>query len=154
MVHQNLLLFSLVGMLNTFTAADNEVKSTATLSVNSNLGKCQSCLTDIVGTDPLLLTSPPTHNRNQLSTTVQIHASGYAYSFIRAQLDFQSDHTCGFIPMAGLEPAKIVENTNIPAKMVESSQTLCVLTDVQTSFTCRICLKMTSGYHSMQNFSW
>lgn len=52
--------------------------------------------------------------------------------------------------MEALEPATIAQNTYMPATMVGSSQTVCVLTDVQTSFDCGVFLKMTRGSPSIQ----
>lgn len=144
MVRQNWLLLSALLLLNTVTDAIDQVIITATLSRNGNLGKCQSCLTDIAGVERLSLASNPTLNLQQVPIRLRFQASGNAYSFMRAELDCQSDRTCGLITMKGLEPTK---NRN-----AGTSEALCIFTDVQTSYDCGICLKMTSGSHSIQKF--
>lgn len=150
MVYPCWLLFSGVWLLNIATDANGRVEIVATFTHNSDLVKCHSCLTEIAGLDRLSLAPPPKNGPDKLSTSAQFHASGHAYSFIRAKLDCQSDLTCGFITMAGSEHANIVENRNIPAKTVK--QSLCLLTYVQTSFDCGVCLKMKIRSHSMQKF--
>ncbi|KAL0586709.1 hypothetical protein ABG067_003697 [Albugo candida] len=112
-----------------------------------DLSKCQSCLTNIAGMDRLSISSDWTHNPNELSPTVQFHASGSTYSYMRARTDCQSSLTCGFITTPDLADAMVARNTED-----DDIKMLCVLTDEQTSFDCGICLKMTSGAHSIQKF--
>lgn len=64
MVHQNWLLFSLASLLSSVTGANDGVIITATLTQNSDLDKCHSCLTDIAGVDRLSVASDPTHDPN------------------------------------------------------------------------------------------
>lgn len=144
MVRQNWLLFSALLLLNTVTDAIDQAIITATSSHNGNLGKCQSCLTDIAGVERLSLASNPTLNLKQVPMRLRFQASGNSYSFMRAELDCQSDRTCGLITVEGLKPTN---NGN-----AGTSEALCVFTDVQTSYDCGICLKMTSGSHSIQKF--
>lgn len=148
MFRQNWLFFSVVWLLNTVTDANNQILITATLTQDGDLGKCQSCLTDIAGMDRLSLALPPTDDPKSLTTTVHFYASGYSASFMRAKLDCQSDLTCGFITM---ENTKITDDT-IAADMLGLSEAVCVLTDVQTSFECGTCLRMVSGSHTIQKF--
>lgn len=147
MVHPYWLLNSVASLLSTVTDANNPAIITATFIHNSDLSKCQSCLTNIAGMDRLSISSDWTHNPNELSPTVQFHASGSTYSYMRARTDCQSSLTCGFITTPDLADAMVARNTqDYDIKM------LCVLTDEQTSFDCGICLKMTSGAHSIQKF--
>lgn len=147
MVHPYWLLNSVASLLSTVTDANNPAIITATFIHNSDLSKCQSCLTNIAGMDRLSISSDWTHNPNELSPTVQFHASGSTYSYMRARTDCQSSLTCGFITTPDLADAMVARNTED-----DDIKMLCVLTDEQTSFDCGICLKMTSGAHSIQKF--
>lgn len=76
MVHLYWLLSAGVWRLNTVTDAKDPVIINATFSLKSNLGECQSCLTNIAGVDRRSLASISTHHFNPRSTAAIFQAFG------------------------------------------------------------------------------
>lgn len=133
--------------------AKDSVIITATFSPKRNLGECQFCLTNIAGVDRLSLASITANYSNPSSTIAIFKAFGWDSSFLRAGIDCQGKSYCGFVTMTGLGHADITPSSwNKNGRAKRKSVPLCVLTDVQTTSECGICLKMASGSNMIQKF--
>lgn len=142
MVHPFWLLFIVVWLLNIVTDAKDSLIITATFSPKRNLGECQFCLTNIAGVNRLSLMSITADYFNPPSTIAIFEASGWNSSFLRAGIDYQGKSNCGFVTMTGLEHADTkLSSWNKNGRAKRKSIPLCVLTDVQTTSECGICLK-------------
>ncbi|CCI10287.1 unnamed protein product [Albugo candida] len=146
MIHPYWLFLSVVCLRNKVTNAKDPVIITATFSTDSNLGECQFCLTNIAGVNRISLLSITTHYSNPPSATAILEAFGLVSSFLRAGIECQGKSKCGSITMTGLE------HVNIKPSLETAKKPRCVLTDVQTTFECGVCLQMASGSHMIEKF--
>ncbi|CCI10842.1 unnamed protein product [Albugo candida] len=146
MVHQHWLLFSFLWLL---TAANQRGIITVEFNHKSDLSRCQSCLVDIAGLERLSLTSIST---NDLSIKIaKFQASGQACSFISAELDCRHETKCGSVTVTILEHVEsLASSSNLQIAVNEQLKPLCILTSVQTSFDCGLCLRMTSSSEGIQ----
>ncbi|CCI10327.1 unnamed protein product [Albugo candida] len=152
MLHQHWLLFYGVWLMD-IVDTTQPITITVKLPSTSDLGECQSCLTDIAGLDRLSFTSSPVHNSNRPHALVNFQASGGASSFLRARVDCQNDVACGSMTITGSEPINTAVSLLGSLYADEHKlKPLCVLTHSVESFDCANCLKMTSGSPSIQKF--
>lgn len=152
MLHQHWLLFCGVWFMD-IVDATQPITITVKLPPTSDLGKCQTCLTDIAGVNRLSFAPSFVHNSNRPRDRVKFQASGCSSSFLRARVDCQNDVACGSMTITGSEPINTAVSLLDSLHVDEHGlKRLCVLTDSTESFDCGSCLKMTSGSPSIQKF--
>ena len=150
MLHQHWLLFCGVWFMD-IVDATQPITITVKLPPTSDLGKCQSCLTDIAGVNRLSFAPSFVHNSNRPRVRENFQSSGCASSFLQAKVDCHNDVPCGSMTITGSEPINTDTSVSDSSYVdVHELKRLCVLTHSAESLYCGSYLKMRSGSPSIQ----